>query len=97
MDFLDSLVELFFLFAATSVLLLVIAAFVWGAFAILNLDPHEPSLAERARDRAPTTDLDRLLKILDEGAFVTHEEMAEIARHIRALQWEAASRARGRE
>lgn len=30
--------------------------------------------------------LDQLLKILDEGAFITHEEMAEIAKDIRALQ-----------
>jgi sulfur transfer protein SufE len=33
--------------------------------------------------------LDKLLKILDEGAFVTHEEMAEIAREMRALQQDA--------
>jgi len=32
---------------------------------------------------------DTLLKILDEGAFVTHEEMAEIAREMRALQQDA--------
>ena len=32
---------------------------------------------------------DKLLKILDEGAFVTHEEMAEIAREMRALQQDA--------
>ena len=32
---------------------------------------------------------DELLKILDEGAFVTHEEMAEIAKHVRALQQDA--------
>jgi hypothetical protein len=33
--------------------------------------------------------LDKLLKILDEGAFVTHEEMAELAREVRALQRDA--------
>jgi hypothetical protein len=33
--------------------------------------------------------LDKLLKILDEGAFVTHEEMAAIAREVRALQRDA--------
>jgi hypothetical protein len=33
--------------------------------------------------------LDKLLKILDEGAFVTHEEMAEIAREVRVLQRDA--------
>jgi len=33
--------------------------------------------------------IDKLLKILDEGAFVTHEEMAEIAREVRALQRDA--------
>jgi hypothetical protein len=33
--------------------------------------------------------LDKLLKILDEGAFVTSEEMAEIAREVRALQRDA--------
>lgn len=32
---------------------------------------------------------DELLKILDEGAFVTHEEMAKIAKHVRALQQDA--------
>ena len=35
------------------------------------------------------TNLDKLLKILDEGAFVTSEEMAEIAREIRALRKDA--------
>jgi hypothetical protein len=33
--------------------------------------------------------LDQLLKILDEGAFVTHEEMAAIAKEIRVLQRDA--------
>jgi hypothetical protein len=33
--------------------------------------------------------LDKLLKILDEGAFITHEEMAELAREVRALQRDA--------
>jgi hypothetical protein len=33
--------------------------------------------------------LDKLLKILDEGAFVTHEEMADIAKEVRALQRDA--------
>ena len=33
--------------------------------------------------------LDQLLKILDEGAFVTSEEMAAIAREVRALQQDA--------
>jgi hypothetical protein len=34
-------------------------------------------------------DIDQLLKILDEGAFVTHGEMADIAREVRALQRDA--------
>jgi hypothetical protein len=33
--------------------------------------------------------LDTLLKILDEGAFVTSEEMADIARQVRALRQDA--------
>jgi hypothetical protein len=33
--------------------------------------------------------LDQLLKILDEGAFVTSEEMAAIAKEVRALQRDA--------
>jgi sulfur transfer protein SufE len=33
--------------------------------------------------------IDTLLKILDEGAFVTSEEMAEIAREVRALRRDA--------
>jgi hypothetical protein len=33
--------------------------------------------------------IDQLLKILDEGAFITHEEMAELAREVRALQRDA--------
>ena len=33
--------------------------------------------------------IDQLLKILDEGAFVTHEEMAAIAKEVRALQRDA--------
>ena len=33
--------------------------------------------------------IDTLLKILDEGAFVTSEEMAEIAREVRALRMDA--------
>lgn len=32
---------------------------------------------------------EQLLKILDEGAFVTSEEMAEIAKQVRALQQDA--------
>jgi len=32
---------------------------------------------------------DTLLKILDEGAFVTSEEMAELAKEVRALQQDA--------
>jgi hypothetical protein len=31
----------------------------------------------------------QLLKILDEGAFVTHEEMSAIAKEVRALQRDA--------
>jgi hypothetical protein len=33
--------------------------------------------------------LDQLLNILDEGAFVTSEEMAAIAKEVRALQQDA--------
>jgi hypothetical protein len=33
--------------------------------------------------------LDKLLKILDEGAFITSEEMAELAREVRALRHDA--------
>ena len=33
--------------------------------------------------------LDTLLKILDEGAFITSEEMAELAKEVRALQQDA--------
>jgi hypothetical protein len=33
--------------------------------------------------------IDQLLKILDEGAFVTSEEMAAIAKEVRALQQDA--------
>jgi hypothetical protein len=33
--------------------------------------------------------VDYLLKILDEGAFVTTEEMADIAKQVRALQQDA--------
>ena len=33
--------------------------------------------------------IDELLKILDEGAFITHEEMAELAREVRALKQDA--------
>lgn len=32
---------------------------------------------------------DRLLQILDEGAFITSEEMAELAKEVRALQQDA--------
>jgi hypothetical protein len=35
------------------------------------------------------TNLDHLLKILDEGNFVTHIEMAAIAREVRALRRDA--------
>lgn len=31
----------------------------------------------------------KLLQILDEGAFITSEEMAELAREVRALQQDA--------
>ena len=33
--------------------------------------------------------IDRLLAILDEGAFITHEEMAELAKEVRALRQDA--------
>jgi hypothetical protein len=33
--------------------------------------------------------MENLLRILDEGAFITSEEMAEIAREVRALQRDA--------
>ena len=33
--------------------------------------------------------LDQLLKVLDEGAFVTSEEMAAIAKEVRALREDA--------
>ena len=33
--------------------------------------------------------LDYLLRILDEGAFITSEEMADIAKQVRALQQDA--------
>ena len=33
--------------------------------------------------------LDHLIKILDEGNFVTHVEMAQIAREVRALRKDA--------
>ena len=33
--------------------------------------------------------VDYLLKILDEGAFITSEEMAELAKEVRALQRDA--------
>jgi hypothetical protein len=35
------------------------------------------------------SNLDQLLKILDEGAFVTSEEMAAIAKEVRALRQDA--------
>ena len=35
------------------------------------------------------TNMDQLLKILDEGAFITSEEMAELAKEVRALQQDA--------
>lgn len=34
-------------------------------------------------------EIERLLQILDEGAFITSEEMAELAREVRALQLDA--------
>ena len=34
--------------------------------------------------------IDQLLKVLDEGAFITHEEMAALAKEVRALQHDAA-------
>ena len=33
--------------------------------------------------------VDKLLQILDEGAFITSEEMAELAKEVRALQRDA--------
>jgi hypothetical protein len=33
--------------------------------------------------------IDQLLKILDEGAFITSEEMAELAKEVRAIQHDA--------
>jgi hypothetical protein len=33
--------------------------------------------------------MNNLLKILDEGAFITSEEMAELAKEVRALQLDA--------
>jgi hypothetical protein len=33
--------------------------------------------------------IDKLLQILDEGAFITSEEMAELAREVRALRQDA--------
>ena len=33
--------------------------------------------------------VDKLLKILDEGAFITSEEMAELAKEVRALRQDA--------
>ena len=30
--------------------------------------------------------IDRLLQVLDEGAFITSEEMAELAKEVRAMQ-----------
>jgi hypothetical protein len=33
--------------------------------------------------------MQRLLEILDEGAFITHEEMAELAKEVRVLQRDA--------
>lgn len=33
--------------------------------------------------------IDQLLKVLDEGAFITHEEMAALAKEVRALQLDA--------
>jgi len=35
------------------------------------------------------TNVDNLLRILDEGAFITSEEMAELAREVRALRMDA--------
>jgi len=34
--------------------------------------------------------IDQLLKVLDEGAFVTHEEMVAIAKEVRALREDAS-------
>ena len=33
--------------------------------------------------------MEQLLKILDEGAFITSEEMAELAKEVRAIQRDA--------
>ena len=33
--------------------------------------------------------IEQLLKVLDKGAFITSEEMAELAREVRALQRDA--------
>lgn len=35
------------------------------------------------------SNIDRLLQILDEGAFITSEEMAELAKEVRALKQDA--------
>ena len=35
------------------------------------------------------SNIDELLQILDEGAFITSEEMAELAREVRALKQDA--------
>lgn len=35
------------------------------------------------------SNIDQLLKILDEGAFITSEEMAELAKEVRALKQDA--------
>ena len=34
--------------------------------------------------------LEQLIKVLDEGAFITHEEMSALAKEVRALQVDAA-------
>ena len=34
-------------------------------------------------------DLNQILKVLDEGAFITHEEMAALASEVRALRADA--------
>ena len=35
------------------------------------------------------SNIDQLLQILDEGAFITSEEMAELAKEVRALKQDA--------
>jgi hypothetical protein len=43
----------------------------------------------RGHKERVVNNIDQLLKVLDEGAFITHEEMAELAKEIRVLQRDA--------